>query len=144
MASQSYPQIQPYLLYEDVADAIAWLAEAFGFQEQLRYEAEDGSVSHAELRLEGGGIVFLGHPGDDYRSPKRLGARTSQVHVYVGDVDGHYERAKAAGAEIRQEPEDMPHGDRRYDAYDPEGQLWSFAEHVRDVTPQQWGAKAAE
>ncbi|MBA2331512.1 MAG: hypothetical protein H0V94_01815, partial [Actinobacteria bacterium] len=85
MASQPYAQIQPYLLYEDCAAAIEWLTEAFGFKEQLRHEAEDGSVNHAELRLEGGDIVMLGDPGEDYRCPKRLGARTSQVHVYVDD-----------------------------------------------------------
>lgn len=42
-----------------------------------------------------------------------------------GDVDAPYGRAVAAGAEIREEPEDLPDGDRRDDAYDPEGQRWS-------------------
>ncbi len=144
MAAQPYPQIQPYLLYEDVAGAIAWLTEAFGFEEQLRFADEEGTVSHAELRLPGGGVVFLGDPGEDYRSPKLLGARTSQVHAYVDDIDAHYEQARAAGAEIRQEPMDMPYGDRRYDAYDLEGQLWSFAQHVADVVPEDWGVKPGE
>jgi uncharacterized glyoxalase superfamily protein PhnB len=63
------------------------------------------------------------------------------VHVLVDDVDAHYARAVAAGAEIRQAPEDMPYGDRRYDAYDLEGQLWSFATRVREVAPEEWGAE---
>jgi uncharacterized glyoxalase superfamily protein PhnB len=79
----------------------------------------------------------------DYRSPKSLGTRTAQVHVYVDDVDAHYERARAAGAEIRAEPADQPYGDRRYDAYDPEGQLWSFAQRIRDVPAAEWGAQEA-
>ena len=142
--AQPSPQIQPYLLYEDVAAAIDWLTEAFGFEERLRYEDEEGTASHAELRLPGGGVVFLGDPGDDYRSPKSLGGtRTSQVHVYVDDVDSHYEQARAAGAEIRQELAETPYGDRRYDAYDPEGQLWSFAQRIKDVAPAEWGAKPA-
>ncbi len=141
MPSQPYPQIQPYLLYEDVAGAIEWLQRAFGFQEQLRFEDESGTVNHAELRLPGGGVVFLGDPGGEYRNPTSLGTRTSQVHVYVDDLDAHYERARDAGAQIRQEPADMPYGDRRYDACDPEGQLWSFAQHVDDVAPEDWGAE---
>jgi uncharacterized glyoxalase superfamily protein PhnB len=136
-------RIIPYLLYEDVDAAIEWLAGAFGFEEVLRLPAEEGYVSHAELRL-GEESVFLGDPGEDYRGPKRLGARTALVHVHVDDVDTHYARAVAAGAEIRQAPQDMPYGDRRYDAYDLEGQLWSFATPVREVSPADWGAETPE
>ena len=131
--------ITPYLLYEDVPAALDWLARAFGFEEVLRFEGEGGVVNHAEMR-HGGESVYLGNPGADYRSPKRLGARTGLVHVYVDDVDAHYERAKAAGAEIELEPADQPYGDRRYDAKDLEGQLWSFATRGREVPPEEWGA----
>ena len=134
------PRITPYLLYEDVAGALDWLSRAFGFRERLRFAGEDGTVTHAELALDDG-LVMLGHPGPDYRSPKRLGHATQLVHVYVDDVDAHYERARQAGATILQEPEDQPYGDRRYDAEDPEGHRWSFAERVRDVAPEEWGAR---
>jgi len=52
-------------------------------------------------------------------------------------------RAKAAGAEIAEEPADQAYGDRRYTARDPEGQHWFFATHVRDVAPAEWGAEVA-
>jgi PhnB protein len=136
------PRIAPYLLYEDVAAALGWLSEAFGFEERLRYAGEDGTISHAEMTLEEG-VIMMGDPGPDYRSPKELGALTAQVHVYVDDVDAHYERAKAAGATIVSEPQDQAYGDRRYDAKDLEGQLWSFAQRVRDVPPDEWGATTA-
>ena len=131
--------ITPYLLYEDVPKALDWLAEAFGFEEVLRFQGEGGEVNHAEMR-HGGESIYLGDPGGDYRSPKRLGTRTALVHVYVDDVDAHYERAKAAGAEIELAPTDQPYGDRRYDAYDLEGHLWSFAVRGREVPPEEWGA----
>jgi uncharacterized glyoxalase superfamily protein PhnB len=70
----------------------------------------------------------------------RLGTTTVVVHVYVDDVDAHYERAKAAGAEITQEPADQEYGDRRYTARDVEGHQWFFATRVRDVSPSEWGA----
>jgi PhnB protein len=132
------PRIAPYLLYEDVAEALDWLGRAFGFHERLRYAGPDGTVTHAEMTLDDG-LIMLGHPGPDYQSPKRLGHATQLVHVYVEDVDGHYERAREAGATIHAEPEDQAYGDRRYDAEDPEGHRWSFAEHVRDVAPDEWG-----
>ena len=86
---------------------------------------------------------MMGDPGEDYRSPKSSGGWPAQVQVYVDDVDAHYERAKAAGATIPRALENTPYGDRRYDAYDPEGHLWVFSTHVRDVPPEEWGAKAA-
>ena len=134
--------ITPYLLYEDVAGALAWLSKAFGFREKLRFEGEDGSVTHAEMEL-GGGSIMLGDPGETYQSPAKLGSATVLLHVVVDDVDAHYERAKAAGAEIVDEPEDQVYGDRRYGARDPEGHYWHFAQHVRDVSPAEWGAKEA-
>jgi PhnB protein len=133
-------QVTPYLLYEDVAGALAWLSEAFGFEERVRFTDANGDVTHAEMAI-GEGLVMMGDPGPEFRSPKRLGERTAQVHVYVEDVDAHFEQAKAAGAEIRMELADQEYGDRRYDAYDPEGQLWSFAQHIRDVPASEWGAE---
>ena len=129
----------PYLLYEDVGAALEWLSRAFGFRERLRFQGEDGAVTHAEMELDGG-EVMLGWPGPDYRNPRRLGQTTQLVHVYVEDVDAHFERAREVGAEIVSEPQDQEYGDRRYDVKDPEGHLWSFAQHVRDVTPEEWGA----
>jgi PhnB protein len=133
--------ITPYLAYEDTNAAIEFLSSAFGFRERLRYE-DEGKVTHAELEL-GGDSVFLGFPGPDYRNPKRLGGSTVSVHVYVDDVDAHYAHAKAAGAEITAEPTDEEYGDRRYDAVDPEGHRWHFAQRLREVAPEDWGAQTA-
>jgi uncharacterized glyoxalase superfamily protein PhnB len=118
-------RIAPYLLYEDAAAAIDFLKDAFGFEEAMRMD-DEGVVNHAELRL-GDDSIMLGYPGDDYRSPKKADHRSGLVHVYVDDVDAHFERAKAAGAEILMEPTDQEYGDRRYDALDLEGQFWSFS-----------------
>ncbi len=131
--------ITPYLLYEDGAAAVDFLTSAFGLREVLRSTSPEGRVWHAELAL-GDGNVYLGEPGRGYRSPKRLGATTVAIHVYVDDVDAHCERARAAGAEIRAEPADQEYGDRRYMAADSEGHEWFFAQRIRDVAPEEWGA----
>jgi PhnB protein len=119
-------RIAPYLLYEDGAAAIDFLTNAFGFEETMRMTDDAGAVNHAELSL-GDDSIMLGYPGPDYKSPRKADHRSALVHVYVDDVDAHFERAKAAGAEIVMEPTDQEYGDRRYDAKDPEGQLWSFS-----------------
>jgi uncharacterized glyoxalase superfamily protein PhnB len=134
---QGTPRISPYLFYENVAEAVDWLVKAFGFRERLRYAGPDGTVLHAELELADG-LVMLGHPGSDYQNPKATGHVAQLVHIYVDDVDGHFERAKEAGAAILSEPTDQSYGDRRYDAEDPEGHRWSFAQNLRDVPPEEW------
>jgi PhnB protein len=131
--------ITPYVLYEDGAAALEFLTTAFGFEEVLRHHSPEGRVWHAELRL-GDGNVFLGEPGGAFRNPKRAGGATVSIHVYVDDVDAHHERAKARGATIRDAPADQEYGDRRYHAEDSEGHSWFFAQRVRDVSPEEWGA----
>ncbi len=148
---ETIPPIVPMLSYEDVAGAIDWLTRVFGFREELRYTEEDGRISHARLELSGGAIM-LGTPSPDYQSPKRhresceAAQKWSEspfvidgVHVYVADVAAHFARSEAAGARLLSELVDAPFGDRLYRVEDHEGHRWMFAEHVRDVPPEEWG-----
>lgn len=132
---ENMPRITPYLLYEDVASALAWLSAAFGLRERMRLPGSDGTINHAEMELADA-VVMLGCPGPSYQNPKRTGHVTQELYVYVDDVDKHFERAKAAGARILEKPTDQFYGDRRYRAVDLEGHHWSFAQHVRDVAPE--------
>jgi uncharacterized glyoxalase superfamily protein PhnB len=134
--------ITPYLLYSECDQALDFLHRAFGFEEVLRYTGAAGYVNHAEMRL-GESSIFMGDPGEQYRNPRQIGHETVGIYVNVDDVDAHYERAKAAGAEIDEEPTDQDYGERRYSARDPEGHLWFFAQPVRQVAPEEWGAVVA-
>jgi len=129
------PRITPYLYYEDVAAALDWLARAFGFTESVRMPGPDGGIMHAEMRVADG-VVMMGRPGPDYTDPAKSGRVHQLQYVYVDDVDAHHARAKAAGAKILTEPADQFYGDRTYAVEDPAGHQWSFAQHVRDVAPE--------
>jgi uncharacterized glyoxalase superfamily protein PhnB len=50
--------------------------------------------------------------------------------IDVDDVEAHYARTIAAGAEIAHPPKDMPYRVREYSAHDPEGRLWSCMQHL--------------
>lgn len=132
---EGFPQITPYLLYEDVDAAIDWLVGAFGFTETVRMAGPDGKANHAEITL-GRGVVMMGNPGPGYQNPKKRGGVTQEVYVYVDDVDKHHEVAVAQGAHILRPMADQFYGDRTYAAEDPEGHQWSFGQHVRDVAPE--------
>src|SRR6266513_2369416 len=104
--------VNPYLLYEDCDAALDFLARAFGFEEVLRYTGEGGYVNHAEMKVGKEGRIYMGDPGDQYKSPKRLGQETCGIYVYVDDdVDGRCERAREAGATITEEPTDQGYGE---------------------------------
>jgi uncharacterized glyoxalase superfamily protein PhnB len=129
------PRITPYLYYRDVAGALDWLARAFGLKERMRMPGPDGGVMHAEMEYADG-VIMLGCPEPEYKSPKQLGRSTQSLYVYVADVDAHFQHARASQAKIVEEPADQFYGDRRYGAEDPEGHVWYFAQHVREVAPE--------
>jgi uncharacterized glyoxalase superfamily protein PhnB len=126
--------------YEDVARAADWIATAFGFEETGRWSNESGRVTHVNMELDGG-TIMLGHPSDDYESPKHHAETCEQarkwretpfvvdgLYVSVDDIDAHYAQAQAAGATILSELEDNTGiGQRQYRAEDLEGHRWMFA-----------------
>ena len=124
--------ITPYLLYEDGEAAIDFVTKAFGFRVVERTVGGAGGL-HAELELDGGQL-YLGQPPAGFRNPSEVG-RTALVHVLVDDVDAHYERAKASGAKIIEEVNDLPFGHRRYGCVDPQGHEWYFAQVVATQQP---------
>jgi uncharacterized glyoxalase superfamily protein PhnB len=121
--------VTPYLLYEDGDAAIDFVTRAFGFRLVDRMTGGAGGL-HAELEVSpSGGTIYLGQPPGGFRNPAAVGA-TSQVYVLVDDVDGHHERAKATGATITEELNDLPFGHRRYGCIDPQGHEWFFAQPI--------------
>jgi len=125
-AGNTYPTVCPYLYYQDGFAALEFLTAAFGFRERMRSEGQGGALGHAEMEL-GDAVIMLASP-PDHKSPAQLGQVTIGIYVHVDDVDAHYERAKAAGAFVQDEPADMPYGVRSYGVRDPEGHQWWFSQ----------------
>ena len=133
-------RLVPFIGYEDAATAIEWLEQAFGFRENRDARREEGgTITHAELELEGA-QVFVSTPAG-YASPRALRAESEAARrsydnswvidghfVQVDDVDAHYERARAAGAPILRGPEEPGIGFRIYTAEDLEGHRWMFGQ----------------
>lgn len=122
--------VWPTLLYRDADAAIAFLIEAFGFEETAVYRSDDGTVvDHAELRWpEGGGVMRGTHRPESgiAELPPGVGA----IYVVVTDPDALYERAKACGASITREMRNEEYGSRGFTARDPEGVIWSFGTYA--------------
>ena len=123
----------PVLIYPDVREAVAWLADAFGFAERVQI----GEDHRSQLSV-GDGAVIVGDVRND-RRPPRAGEVTHSVMVRVEAVHAHCERARAHGARILMEPTDFEYGERQYTAEDHAGHHWTFSETLRDVAPEEWG-----
>jgi len=122
----------PTLHYRDGKAAIDWLCRAFGFSAQAVYEGENGEIAHAQLTL-GTGMIMLGSAETEYarlvQAPKAGAPATQGIYVVVKEVDAHYARAKAEGAEIVIDIKDEDYGGRDYTARDPEGHVWTFGSY---------------
>lgn len=132
--------VTPGLHYRDPKAALEWLERCFGFEVTMAIDGPPDApeMCHYEMSCSAGrGRIMVGAEWAQFaRSPASAdGANTQTVHVQLaGDVDGHCERARAAGAEIVAEPEDQFYGDRTYRAIDLEGHRWTFSARVREVS----------
>ncbi|HYW42186.1 MAG TPA: VOC family protein [Bryobacteraceae bacterium] len=134
--------VLPHITYRNVEDALAWLTRTFGFTEHYRYGEPGGPASGAQMFL-GSAYIMLNSARPGCASPAQLGHLTQSLTVFVGDVDAHYERTKAAGANIVEELHETCYGERQYGVEDLEGHHWLFSQHARDVSPDEWGATIA-
>jgi uncharacterized glyoxalase superfamily protein PhnB len=118
----------PILAYPDARAAIDFACDAFGAERLMVVDAEDGTVAHSELRLAGGVLMISqATDGGDGRLAIPSGGA---IYAVVDDPDALCERARAAGADIVQGPEDKDYGSREFSARDPQGGVWSFGTYV--------------
>jgi uncharacterized glyoxalase superfamily protein PhnB len=117
--------IIPTFRYDDARAAIAFLRDAFGFEEHAVYK-DGGAIVHAELKL-GDAYIMLGAVRE---ANADLVSGPSTTYVVVEDPDAHHARAVAAGAEVVRELTDQDYGSREYAAKDPGGNVWSFGTYL--------------
>jgi uncharacterized glyoxalase superfamily protein PhnB len=133
IANRSVPtsSVIPELAYRDVAEAAAWLCNAFGFTERLR-------IGNHRVQLVFGDGAMVVTELRDNTAPESDRATHSML-VRVEDASTHRDQAAKAGAEILDEPTDYPYGERQYNAEDLGDHRWTFSESIADVDPTTWG-----
>ncbi|MFF4286194.1 VOC family protein [Streptomyces sp. NPDC001633] len=124
-ATAPAPQVWPMLRARDARALIRFLTEAFGFEATAVY-GDGERVVHAELSWPEGGGIMLGSVREADDDPCGLQSGAAGAYVVTGRPDALCARARAAGAEITDEPADTDYGSRGFSARDPEGNRWSF------------------
>lgn len=132
---EGYHTVTPYLVVENVANLMAFLANAFGATVKDRIAGPDRAVMHAAMRI-GDSMVMMGCAGRQHP------AREATLSLYVADADTTYAKAIAAGGVSLGEPEVKFYGDRVGGVRDPAGNSWWVATHVEDVPAEDLAARA--
>lgn len=120
---KGYTSVSPYLVTENADGVVAFLEATFGASVLRRFDRPDGSLMHAEVRIDDT-VVMLGQASGDWQ------AVPSHVHVYLPEVDTVYAAALAAGGEPIQEPAQGNDPDRRGGVKDPGGNTWWISTQV--------------
>lgn len=123
-----YHSLQPYLMFTNCVEAIAFFARAFGATEKLRMKDESGRTVHAELQI-GDSVIMMAdeHPEIGAFAAAHYGGSPISLMLYVEDCDTTYNQALASGATSLRIPTDQPYGDRMAGILDPFGYKWWIA-----------------
>jgi uncharacterized glyoxalase superfamily protein PhnB len=143
---EGYSTVSSYLFVPNAVEAVAFYTEAFGAEPGGRLAGPDGkSTMHAEMRI-GSSTVMLSDANPQWgtHTPIDLGGSPVNLHIYVEDADALFQRAVAAGCEVRFPITDTFWGDRYGKVVDPFGFEWGIATHMEDLTTEEMERRARE
>jgi predicted enzyme related to lactoylglutathione lyase len=127
-----------FLEVDDHEAALAFYRDALGFEVRQDVAMEGarwltvGPPSQPDLSivLQTAGV---GRPPEDAQTLRELLAKGSLSGLVLAtdDVDAAFEAVRATGAEVLQEPMDMPYGPRECEFRDPAGNQIRISQHVK-------------
>jgi len=115
-----YTSVAPYLIVSGAPKTIEFLTKVFGATELRRMLRPDGSIMHAEVRIDD--TVLMLADGTPEWQPV-----PSHIHIYVSDVDAVYQRGLEAGATAVMAPSKKEDEDKRGGMKDAGGTTWWVA-----------------
>jgi uncharacterized glyoxalase superfamily protein PhnB len=130
--TQTSPTMMAHLTVSDVDATLDWFRR-LGFTTEYLMTMPDGSVAHAEV-ARGAGVRIMFGPARDMP----VGSAGMSLYIYLdGSVDAYHAHVTAAGITAEGAPEDQPWGDRLFHLQHPDGYHFTFAQHVKDVSPEE-------
>lgn len=118
---EGYNSASAYLIVKGAAATLEFLENVFSATRLRHLNREDGSIMHAEVRIDDT-VIMLADEVENWP------ACPSHIHIYVPNVDDTFQRAIAAGATIIQEPsQKSPDDDKRGGFQDVGGTTWWVA-----------------
>ena len=121
---EAYNSASVYIVADNAQRVIDFLKKTFEATDLRRFDAPDGKIMHAEVRIDDT-VIMIADAGGAYPSfPVWL-------HVYVPDAQATYKKGLAAGGVAVQEPVHKPgDSDLRGGVKDPCGNTWWIATQI--------------
>lgn len=119
-----YNSVSPYIIVDGAEKVLNFIAEVFGGVPTRRFNRPDGSIMHAEIKLDDS-IIMVSEASEQYPQNNTL------LHVYLPDSVDVYKRAVAYGCQGLGEPK-QAEGDP-----DRRGMFTDFAGNVWAVSTQE-------
>jgi PhnB protein len=121
---KGYNSVSPYFIVRDAKKFITLIKDIFDATELRRFDRPDGSIMHAEFRIDDS-VIMLSDASETYPPVPVV------MHVYVPDVDETFQKAVDAGCEIVEKPKEQEGDpDRRATFRDYAGNLWSVGTQI--------------
>jgi predicted enzyme related to lactoylglutathione lyase len=124
---------------DDHEAALAFYRDALGFEVRMDVAMEGARwLTVGPASQPGLGIVLqtvgAGRSPEDAQALRELLAKGSLSGLFLGtdDVDATFEAVRAAGAEVLQEPMDMPYGPRECAFRDPAGNQVRISQRAKE------------
>lgn len=140
-AAKPASPVMPYLTVRDAAASLAFYQQAFGFKPGETVSAPDSRLIRVVMH-HAGATAFRFSPEGIWSGSMQAPATSkteNPIVLYVPwrRIDALAARARAAGATIVSEPEDMFWGERIVRIADPDGYVWCFAARLHKFDPDR-------
>jgi PhnB protein len=128
--------ITPGLAVADIAASVRFYSEVLGFDVVFTFPGDDGVLAHASVRLGDSEVMFGRLQASEQHDQGPLGRGVILYATVAGDedIDAYFQRVKAAGATIVQEPADQFWGNRDWAVADPDGYRVYISKVIRTVS----------
>ena len=118
---KGYNSASPYFIVDEAQKLIDFLIYVFNAKQLRRYDRPDGSIMHAEVKIDDS-VIMLSNATKEYPAMKIM------MHVYVPNVDEIFEKAVSVGCEVIDKPKTREGDpDKRGTFIDFAGNMWSVA-----------------
>jgi uncharacterized glyoxalase superfamily protein PhnB len=131
--------IIPSLAVADIDASVRFYAEVLGFDVMFTLPGDDGRLIHASVRRGDSDLMFGRlDPSNPYdQAPLGRGVVLYATVADDEDIDAYFQRVKAAGAHVVQEPTDQFWGHRDWAIADPDGYRLYISKVIRTVSADE-------
>jgi PhnB protein len=121
-------RVSAHIVVPDALVAADWYGRAFGAEERSRTELPGGVTTTVVGFGDDDVHVASEMPDWGVLSPLTIGGTATVLQLETDDANALWERALAAGAEVRHELADQSWGERHGQVTDPFGHRWNIAQ----------------